>query len=409
MLLLFIGVSADVSGGGGGFRLMTWNLLNWPNTLSIATDTTQRCPYFRTVVQHALPSIVVTQENQSTSGTTIFLNQVMNANGNYYRQGAFISGPDSNNGIFFLDSLFRFVSNRPIETTLRDISEFTLVYRPTGDTIRIYSVHLKASTGSSNEQQRASEVDSLRKVTNSLAPGTDFIVCGDFNIYGDYESAYQKLIRNDPWNDGHFIDPYSMTGVWNNASYSFYHTQSTRFSQVGGGASGGMNDRFDMILYSSAASQSGGLMYVPGTCLAVGNDGQHYRQSINAGTNNAVSAQVADALYGASDHLPVIADFEIGTAAGMTEPVAVRQLVLFPVPASGSVNAFISLSVAAEFTWEVRSTDGRTMARSGESQLLLSGDQRISLELPEALSSGVYFTLMKFDNELIVKRLYIYK
>ncbi|MCH7774911.1 MAG: hypothetical protein IH784_10995, partial [Bacteroidetes bacterium] len=56
----------------------------------------------------------------------------------------------------------------PINTALRDINEFVLIHNASGDTIRIYSLHLKASQGSTNEQKRAAEVDSLRKVTDAL-------------------------------------------------------------------------------------------------------------------------------------------------------------------------------------------------------------------------------------------------
>ena len=97
----------------------------------------------------------------------------MNAGGSMqYSAGAFINGYDTNNGIFYRTSDFQFISNTAIETDLRDINEFKLVHLLTGDTIRIYSCHLKASYGSAYEAQRALEVDSLRKVTNALATAT---------------------------------------------------------------------------------------------------------------------------------------------------------------------------------------------------------------------------------------------
>ncbi|HNP48713.1 MAG TPA: hypothetical protein PKL85_07730, partial [Bacteroidia bacterium] len=183
-VLLNTSVGAQVS----SVKIMCWNLLNWPNTSSATQDSTDRCPDYRSVIQYEEPDILVTEENTSTYSTTWFLNRVMNASGPVYRQGTYIQGDDTNNGIFYKDSLFGFVSNVRILTSLRDISQFTLVFLPTGDTLRIYAVHLKASSGSANEQQRASEVDALRAVTDALPSGSDFIVCGDFNIYGSYES-----------------------------------------------------------------------------------------------------------------------------------------------------------------------------------------------------------------------------
>ena len=83
------------------------------------------------------------------------------------------------------------MSNTPIATDLRNISEFKMIENNTGDTLRIYAVHLKASSGSSNEQQRLDEVNVLRGVTANLPAGSFFLVTGDFNIYGSTEPAYQ--------------------------------------------------------------------------------------------------------------------------------------------------------------------------------------------------------------------------
>lgn len=48
--------------------------------------------------------------------------------------------------------------------------------------------------------------------------------------------------------------------------------------------------------------------YAPGSYTTFGNDGMHFGDSINAGTNTAVSAEMANALHAASDHLPVYLD-----------------------------------------------------------------------------------------------------
>ena len=52
-------------------------------------------------------------------------------------------------------------------------------------------------------------------------------------------------------NGGRLFDPIDRIGNWhNNSSFSDVHTQSPRTAQFGGGASGGMDDRFDFILFS---------------------------------------------------------------------------------------------------------------------------------------------------------------
>lgn len=276
------------------------------NTLNFTTGTPDRTPYFKTVVTSCNPDILVVQEITSQAAVNLFYSQVLNS---AYSAGVFIDGPDSDNAIFYKNQLFTFVSNQAIPTALRNISQFTLVYKTTGDTLRIYSLHLKASTGTTNEAQRAAEVTILRNTTNSLGTGKNFIVCGDFNIYKSTEQAYIKLLADNGANDGYFIDPFQMPGSWNTSNYAQYHTQSTRIRQFGGGSTGGMDDRFDLMLYSQAIADPGGMAYVANSTWAVGNDGNHYNDSINKQPNNSVSVAVANALHNASDHLPVVAQF----------------------------------------------------------------------------------------------------
>ncbi len=293
-------------------RVMSYNLLNYPASgTAYADDTTQRHPSYRTIFQSADADILVVQELNSGNGLNEFHSTVLNQDGPIYSMGPFINGYDSDNGIFFKTAQFHSCTNKRIDTELRDINEFKLVHTLSGDTIRIYSVHLKASSGSSNEAQRAREIDSLRKVTNALPAGSNFIVCGDFNIYGSTESAYQKLKQDDPGNDGHFIDPVTLTGTWNQSAYSQYHTQSPRIRIFGGGAVGGLDDRFDMILFSSAIDQPGGMQYIVNSIQAYGNDGTLYNDSINHPFNSAVTADVANALHNASDHIPVLSEFTL--------------------------------------------------------------------------------------------------
>lgn len=292
-------------------KIAAYNLLNYPGS-----DTATRNPYFRQVIQAMNPDILVVEEITSQAGVNGFLSNVMNAQGNNYSAGTFINGYDSDNAIFFRTSDFTFVSNVPIITDLRDISQFRLTHINSGLDIRIFAVHLKASSGSSNEVLRALEVDNLRNVTNALPAGTNFIVCGDFNIYKSSESAYQKLLLNNAGDDGNFLDAITMTGIWNNVAYAQYHTQSPRVSAAfGGGATGGMDDRFDMILYSTAVAAAGGITYVANSMTAFGNDGNHYNDSVNHFPNSAVSNAVANALYYATDHLPVFANFQFGSSS----------------------------------------------------------------------------------------------
>lgn len=292
-------------------KIMMYNLLNYPSA-----DTNIRNPYFRTIISSVNPDVLVVCEINTQSGVNAFLNNIMNYGSVTYSAGTFIdAGTDTENAIFYKTSKFNFISNTPIKTLVRDINEFKIEDKIYHDTLRLYGVHLKANLQDSLE--RAAEVDSLRKKTNFLPQGTHFIVLGDFNIYGATESAYKKLVQDNVNDDGNFVDPLNMPGIWNNAAYAPYHTQSTRTRSFGNGATGGLDDRFDMILYSNGVKNSGGIKFIPGTYTPYGNDGNHYNDSINQIPNNAVSQTIANALHYASDHLPVYATFEFGNATVM--------------------------------------------------------------------------------------------
>lgn len=286
--------------------IMTYNVLNL-----VLTDTLERNPHFRTIFSNIQPDILVCQEMTSQTGVNGFLIRVLNRVSSGYAAGTFINGFDTDNAIYYKTSLFTFLSNTPIQTALRDINEFKLRYNSTGDTVIIYSVHLKA-----NEEDsllRAAEIDSLRKKTNLLSTNSNFIVVGDFNIYDSYEKAFKKLLNQSQ--PGYFIDPLNLIGDWGLGSFAPYHTQATRTRDIGdGGATGGLDDRFDMILMSQAIMNSGDITYIPGSYNEYGNDGNHFNDSINKPPNSAVSQQVADALHYASDHLPVYANFSFDAA-----------------------------------------------------------------------------------------------
>lgn len=285
-------------------KIMTYNLLNYNGS-----DTTTRNPYFRTVISSVNPDILVVQEMTSPTNLNNFLSRIMNSFGETYAAGTFINGPDTDNGIFYKPTKFTFIWNKAILTSPRYINEFRLKNNQTNDTIIIYAVHLKAGSTNSDTAARSTAIDSLRKVTNQLPTNSNFIVLGDFNIDNYTEPAYQKLLNQSK--SGYFIDPVNMIGNWWTYTNRAHHTQSTRTQQLpDSGATGGLDDRFDMILMSQEIMNSGRITFIPGSYIPYGNDGLHYNIAINSPpTNAAVGQIIADALHYASDHLPVYATF----------------------------------------------------------------------------------------------------
>lgn len=375
---------------------MSYNLLNYPGT-----DASTRNGYYKTITEAVKPDILVVQEITSQIGVDGFLVNVLKTFSPNYNKGAFLDGPDSDNAIFYDSTKFDYLSNTPYSTELRTINLFQVRHKVTRDTLFIFSVHLKASTGATNEAQRGREVDVLRGVTNSWPAGRNFLVCGDFNIYTSAEAAYQKLKAVTAGTQGHFIDPIVMSGSFNQSQYAIHHTQSPRTRQFGGGSTGGMDDRFDMILFSQAISDTGGIEYVRNSNTAYGNDGQHYNDSINRPPNTAVGQTIANAIHYASDHIPVYQKFIFKqTLVGIQDevlptgfdvsnaypnPFNPATTIAWNLPSTGVVNLYIYNTLGQIVSSELM---GITPAGKGSYIWEASG-----------FSSGVYFARVEYISE----------
>lgn len=416
MKLLFLAssllVAAQLSMSQDTVRVMTYNLLNY------SPPDYSRDQYYRTVIQAANPDILVVQEIDTPEAVQNFLINVLNPGGsNAYSAGDFVDGTyDSENALFYKTGKLSFVSNNRIITDLRDINRFTVDHVSSERSFAIFSVHLKAGREPATQLleadsvRRAMEVDSLRKVTNAFPNGTDFIVLGDFNIYHSSEPAYEKLVTVDAGNEGHFIDPLTMTGVWNDSGYAPYHTQSTRVRSFGYGATGGLDDRFDMILMSKAVSENGGISLIPASYHAFGNDGQHYNDSINQLPNAAIADSIANALHYASDHLPVVADFVFDPLVTVRESASNLEYALlpnFPNPFNPRTAISFQLSAVSHVRISVRDVLGREITvlvdeKRGPGVHEISWDASL-------FPSGIYFYQMKAGEYLETRKMVLIK
>lgn len=241
-------------------KVATYNILNFPEAFG-----TQRIDDFAAVIDHIQPDILVVQEIQDQTGVDLFLASVMNNLDNLFGAVPFHDGPDTDNALFYRIDKIAFISADYLATPHRDIAEYTLRMIESQKEFYIYSVHLKASQGASNETIRLQEATRLRNHLDSLAAETDFLVLGDFNIYYSDEPAFEKLTGSFANNNGRSYDPEQALGVWHeNSDFANIHTQSTRTEQlVDGGAGGGLDDRFDMILCSQSFFDSSGLFMMP--------------------------------------------------------------------------------------------------------------------------------------------------
>ena len=201
ILLTLIFICYSFSFAQERVKIVTYNLLNYPN------NTAQKNPEFSVILEAINPDIVVVQEIISQSAVNLFLSAVL---GSEYQAGTFINGYDTDNAIFYKDSLIAFISNIPINTPLRNISQFTVYHKITQDTIIIYSAHLKAGSDPSDENKRYGEANILRFRTDALPPETNFILVGDLNLYRSSEAAYVKLLNQN--GNGYLLDPINSPG-----------------------------------------------------------------------------------------------------------------------------------------------------------------------------------------------------
>lgn len=291
------------------FKIVSYNLLNYnPNNIDDRHDE------FRLIMNEIQPDLLVVQEVDGLSAVQMFADSVLNVDSVTYGIGSFIDGPDSDIGLFYKSRIFRHLSVSNYSTNLRDIVHHQLktdLNGRAGDTnvvLHVFGLHLKASSGSANRALRKAEIDSLNKVLQFLEQ-EPVIVCGDFNIYGSTEAAYQALLKEG---GGFLYDTLNLVGTWNTGLYAPYHTQSPRTTRFNGGANGGLDDRFDMILFSKPISHDSIYGY-NGDMEVFGNDGQHYNMALTDPPQHpSLSDSIINALHYASDHLPLMASFYNG-------------------------------------------------------------------------------------------------
>ncbi|MBH31002.1 MAG: hypothetical protein CMG71_03305 [Candidatus Marinimicrobia bacterium] len=328
--------------------VVSYNVLNYRGT-SVADN--DREDDFRLVISETDPDLIVAQELENTTGYTHFLNDVLNHDEAGRYEGASFSdqsNTDIDIALYFRSGVYRVISTGTVNTTSswghRDAVEFVVRHLPSDQELRLYGVHLKAGSSASNAADRQSEASKLRAYLNDLEADSHFLVLGDFNVYDGDEAGFQRLVESQDDNDGRLFDPINQIGAWhNNSSFASIHTQATRATF------GGMDDRFDFILASEAVLNASSVNFVEDSYTAFGNDGTRCcNEAINSGTNGVVSANVADALHDASDHLPVVMKIEFIGAEASDHTIVINEIMKDPSAVSDASGEWFELYNAGE-------------------------------------------------------------
>ena len=365
-------------------RVMTYNLLNF-------SDDDNREMHYITILESVLPDLIVVQEVVGQTGFTHFQSDVLDV----FQNGQWSSAPFINQSaqqdiaLFFKHDIFSFINTSAIETAqssgTRDVIEWTMVHNMSQLEFNIYGVHFKASSGSSNADQRLEEATVLRQYLNTLPLEKHFIVAGDFNIYSNSastEPAFDMLTGESDNNVGRLFDPIDRIGVWhNNSSFSDVHTQSPRVSSFGGGANGGMDDRFDWLFVSAnVLDNQTNINYLENSYKTFGNDGNHFNTAINSGSNSSVSQSIANALHDASDHLPVYMDVGFEDFNFSEQNIVITEIMVNPASVSDSYGEWFEVTnitdqVISIQGWKIKdySLDSHIIQMDNESSLIDPG------------------------------------
>ena len=402
-------------------RMMQYNLMYYTNSSGISdcnstsNNLNNKDVHIKTIFQYVQPTVFcVCEMGSQTQYADRLLDNVINTDGiDYYRRGPLTnqSGGSIANMIYYDSRKLTLYQSTNITTSYRDINGYTFYYNAdnlnTGDTIfmTFWLAHLKAGTGYTNESARLTQAQKLmNRIASSGMPG-NYTFSGDFNIYSSEEPAYQELTEysNSLYR---FYDPVNSPGYWhNNAQFASLHTQSTHSQEADCFSSGGLDDRFDIILVSPYIYYGSDRIHlVEGSYHALGQDGERFNGTVLTPVNNSVPNQVANALYQQSDHLPVIMDMAIDAHVGVQE----REHDFFVKvvnPVRETLQIELQSNESGPYTIELFTMDGRLLHRYQED--LEEGLNQINYPFP--YGQGAYLVRFQHKNgQKTVKKLICY-
>ena len=152
---------------------------------------------------------------------------------------------------------------------------------------------------------------------------------------------------------------------------------------------------------------------MPETYQSFGNDGHQFNQAINFMTNILVTPQMVDALYVASDHLPVGLDFIYFPAASgiathqITSPPSFLLHANYPNPFNLTTRVACTLHRGMDMTWALYDNLGREV-RVLSSGYFSAGQYYLQVDF-SGLRSGVYFMRLSAENAVQTQKMLLLK
>ncbi len=382
------------------FKTMFYNVLNFP----LQEPATQRLNNLETILLDYQPDLFMICELNNSSGATSILNMMQQAiNPNYQMANFVLNGSDDTIGnqndlqnlIYFDSTKFSLESQTEVNTIFRDFNHYVLKLNTVNQAsnpieINIIVCHLKASSGTDNQQLRLQMAQDLTSYLDGFSSTDYFLLGGDLNIYTNSEPAFQELI--DTNNNITFIDPADRMGSWhNNSNYLDVFTQSTRTTTSLGGSNGGFDDRFDFIMTSDNLQNNPELKYTPNSYQVWGNNGvtSCYNSAINSNdcSGSLFNTTIREALHNFSDHLPVTLQIETNESFLSLDTFQVSQSI-FEIIGSNIVNSKIELKITKPLPFTTNLNIYNTLGQVMKNTPLNSETILIDISF---LSEGIYY------------------
>lgn len=389
--------------------VMQYNLLQYGNLNSAyagcdetTNNTQEKDESIRTILQYVQPDILTVNEFGATQDLLDdFMRHNLNINGvSYWKSDDIINYANSDivNHIFYNSNKLALKKHAVIRTSVRDIDAYELYFKTASlvanDTISLVCIvaHLKA--GNDYEATRRAQLQNVMDYIDENYPQGNVLIMGDFNMYSSAETGYLLVTHDYSNTNVLLVDPVGSAGVgpWNNnGSYAAYHTQSTT-SDINADckASGGLDDRFDFILMADEVCFGyHNVRYVSNSYTAVGNDGNHFNRSINAGTNAAVPETVANALFQNSDHLPVTVKLAVNAKLKVDDSHLTPEYAasIAPNPASDFARVCFFNRIAGNIQFDIYNIQG--MLVKSETDYFDRGNQLHRVDVSD-LQKGFY-------------------
>lgn len=316
--VLIIGVALAINSvrAQEALNLMFYNLLQFPSL-----GNPDRIDHLEAIIDATRPDLFMVCELNNQEGANLIELRLQNTLPSYVAAPFWTNSSDDNsndlnnlqNLIFYDTNKFILDDQDVVVTYLRDFNHYVLKLNTVNQAtnplmLHVFVGHLKASSGSTNEQLRLDMAQDFTTYIDSLDSNSYVILAGDFNLYDDDEPAYQEFLNAS--NNIPLIDPANRPGDWhNNVAYLDVFSQSTHALSGDGFASGGFDDRFDFILCSGNLINGNEISYIENSYATVGNNNNPdcFNQSINAVDCEGELYGIAlrDHLYHMSDHLPI--------------------------------------------------------------------------------------------------------